>query len=96
MQEHERELAEADARQARRERTRARVGWWLVAAGMVALFAEFVLPVDRRVTLGAAGVLWAVAAVLLVASDWRRRVGGGSRSSQTHDGFLDLVSAFFR
>ncbi len=97
MQEYERQLAEADAREARRHRLWARTGCWLAAAGTVALFSEFVLPVDRRVTIGAAVGLWVVASGFLVASDWRRRIGGGGRAgSAGSDGLWGVVAAFFR
>ncbi|MGY1741692.1 MULTISPECIES: hypothetical protein [unclassified Blastococcus] len=97
MQEHERELAEADARRARRERRWGRIGYCLAAAGVLALFSEFVLPVDRRITIGIAVALWAVAAPFLIAADWRRRVGGGGHlGANSSGGLLGLVSAFFR
>lgn len=98
MQEHERELAEADARQARRERRWGRIGYVLAGLAAVALFSDPVLSVDRRVAIGTALALFAVAVPFLVAADWKRRIGGGrgglGRSSS--DGLLGLVTAFFR
>ncbi|MGY1773832.1 hypothetical protein [Blastococcus sp. SYSU D00813] len=97
MQEHERELAEADARRARRERRWGRIGYVLAALSVVALFSDPVLSVDRRVAIGTALALFAVAVPFLVASDWRRRVGGGGGpGSNSSDGLMGLVAAFFR
>lgn len=97
MQEHERELAEADARQARRERRLGRTGYLLAALAAVALFSDPVLSVDRRVAIGTALALFAVAVPFLVAADWRRRVGGGGGTgSNSSDGLMSLVAAFFR
>ena len=96
MQEHERVLAEADARRARTERRWARIGHVLAALGTLALFSDGVLSIERRVAVGAAIALWAVAACFLVASDWRRRLGGGSVGSGGSEGLMGLVSALFR
>ncbi|WP_409330548.1 hypothetical protein [Trujillonella humicola] len=74
VQEHERALAEADARQARRERRRARIGYVLATLAAVALFTDPVLSVDRRIAVGTALALFALAVPFLIAADWRRRI----------------------